>query len=68
MRPSEQVLAKAIEHQRAGRLEAALALKPDYAQDPNNLGAVLEQMGRWEEAAAGYQGGCAGSPVSSRRT
>jgi hypothetical protein len=47
MRPSEQVLAKAIEHQRAGRLEAAVAKGRGgrvVLERPSRLAPLLSQM------------------------
>ena len=47
MRPSEQVLAKAIEHQRAGRLEAAVAKGRGgrvVLERPARLAPLLSQM------------------------
>ena len=35
--------------------ERALRLRPDLAQAENNLGAVLERMGRYDDALAHYR-------------
>jgi Flp pilus assembly protein TadD len=55
------IFAKALAHQRAGRLAKALALyrqlllfKPDLPDVHNNMGAALAGLGKSEEAAAAY--------------
>ncbi|WP_188263201.1 tetratricopeptide repeat protein [Azospirillum tabaci] len=61
--------AAALEHHRAGRLDAAEAVyrailrdDPGHAHANNNLAILLRSMGRWEEAVACYRRAVAALP------
>ena len=62
LQAAQEIFARALQHQQAGRLDEALACyrraierRPDFAQAHNNLGNVLRDQGRLAEAVAAFQ-------------